>query len=174
MLIAIGGVSRSGKSTLANLLVTHFRKNGKKVIVFHQDDFVFPETQIPKIKNRTDWESPHSIDFPLFEEVLMQFKEKFDVVIAEGLFAFNSESINALYDKKIFVKISKRTFLIRKAMDTRWGYEPTWFIDHIWNSFQKFGKPSADITDILLASGEDEFDMDKVIKYIEKDRKPGK
>jgi nicotinamide/nicotinate riboside kinase len=166
MIIGIGGVSRSGKSTLANLLVTHFRKNGKKAIIFHQDDFVFPETKIPKIRHRTDWESPQSIDFQLYKEVLELFEERFDVVIAEGLFAFYDEATNQLYDHKFLVKISKRTFLIRRAMDTRWGYEPTWFIDHVWLSYLRYGKPNSQLK-VMNVSGEDEFDMKKIIKQIE-------
>jgi nicotinamide/nicotinate riboside kinase len=168
MIIGIGGVSRSGKSTLANLMVTYFRKNGKKAIIFHQDDFVFPETNIPKIKNKTDWESPQSIDFELYREVVELFRPRFDVVIAEGLFAFYDDKMNELYDKKFHVKISKRTFLIRRAMDIRWGYEPTWFIDHVWQSFLKFGKPKKEIKNIISVSGEDEFDMEKVIKELQK------
>nr|WP_299423615.1 hypothetical protein [uncultured Emticicia sp.] len=166
MIIGIGGVSRSGKSTLANLLVTYFRKNGKKAIILHQDDFVFPETKIPKIKNKTDWESPQSIDFKQYNEVIELFRTRFDIIIAEGLFAFYDENINQNYDKKFHVKISKRTFLIRRAMDIRWGYEPTWFIDHVWQSFLKYGKPSKVLKGIVNISGEDEFDMEKVIRSL--------
>ena len=94
-------------------------------------------------------------------------RNRFDVVIAEGLFAFYDYSINQLYDRKFHVKISKRTFLIRRAMDIRWGYEPTWFIDHVWLSFLKYGKPRKDLKGIVNVSGEDEFDMDKVIKSLD-------
>jgi nicotinamide/nicotinate riboside kinase len=166
MVIGIGGPSRSGKSTLANLLVTFFRKNGKKAIIFHQDDFVFPETQIPKIKDKTDWESPESIDHDLLLEVVTDFKERFDVVIVEGFFAFNDKNLNSIYDRRIFIKIAKRTFIIRKAMDSRWGYIPTWYIDHIWRSFLKLNKPSQIKTEYLQISGEDEFDMKKILGYL--------
>ena len=110
MVIGIGGPSRSGKSTLANLLVTHFRKNGKKAIIFHQDDFVFPETLIPKIKDKTDWESPASIDHELLFEVVADFKARFDVVIVEGFFAFFETKLNALFGKRIFIKPTLKEF----------------------------------------------------------------
>lgn len=167
MIIAIGGPSRSGKSTLANLLVTHFRKNGKKAIIFHQDDFVFPETLIPKIKDKTDWESPKSIDHDLLLEVVSDFKERFDIVIIEGFFAFYDNRLNEILDKRIFIKVSKRTFIIRKSMDSRWGYIPTWYIDHIWKSYLKLGKPSEIKSDYLQTSGEDEFDLKKILGYLE-------
>ncbi|MCD8539075.1 MAG: hypothetical protein LRY55_04405 [Leadbetterella sp.] len=52
MIIGIGGVSRSGKSTLARMLVNHFRDSGKTAIALNQDDFVFPTVQIPREKIR--------------------------------------------------------------------------------------------------------------------------
>ncbi|MGR3812326.1 uridine kinase family protein [Jiulongibacter sp. NS-SX5] len=167
MLIGIGGVSRSGKSTLANLLVTHYRKNGKKAIIFHQDDFVFPETQIPKVRGRTDWESPESIDHDLLYELVSEFKDRFEVVIVEGLFAFYDEKLNELFDKRLFVKISKRSFFIRKVADRRWGYVPTWFVDHIWKSYLKYGSTKQIIGGYQTISGEEEFDMKKALKYLE-------
>ena len=67
MIIGIGGVSRSGKSTLAALIYRLYTEGGQTAIVLAQDDFVFPTEQIPKIRNGSeeeiDWEIPESIDF---------------------------------------------------------------------------------------------------------------
>ena len=61
---------------------------------------LFRLLNIPKIKNKTDWESPQSIDFKQYREVIELFRTRFDIVIAEGLFAFYDENIYQLYDKK--------------------------------------------------------------------------
>ncbi|MFN3782422.1 MAG: uridine kinase [Spirosomataceae bacterium] len=166
MVIGIGGVSRSGKSTLANLLAAYFRKNGKKVLIFHQDDFVLPDTLIPKIKQRIDWESPNSIDHTMLAAIVREFKNRVDIVIVEGLFAFFEPQLDSLYDKRVLVKISKRTFLIRKGMDNRWGYEPTWYINHIWQSFLTYGQPKTSDAPFHLTSGEEEFNLEKIIQYL--------
>ncbi len=167
MLIGIGGPSRSGKSTLANLLMVYYRKVGKKAIVFHQDDFVFPETKIPKINGRTDWESPTSIDNALLYEVVAEFKNRFDVVIVDGFYAFIDPSLNAIFDVRIFLKISKKTFLERKSKDTRWGKVPLWYFEHIWQAFQKFGIPDFTLHPFIQLSGQKVFGLKSIVKTIE-------
>ncbi len=165
MIIGIGGVSRSGKSTLSQELLRYFREKGLKTIVFHQDDFVFSENLIPKIRQRTDWESPESMNFRLFQEILELFKSKFDVIIAEGLFAFYDAAVRELYDYSVHVKISRRTFYIRRQIDTRWGYEPTWYIEHVWKSYQLYGKPKPS-TAIYIVDGEESFDLSLIAKQL--------
>lgn len=164
MVIGIGGPSRSGKSTLSNLLVVYFRGHGKKAIVFHQDDFVFPETNIAKINGKTDWESPLSIDHELLYEVVSDFKKRFDIVIVDGFLAFYDPKLNDIFDKRIQIQISERTFFIRKVADTRWGLIPTWYMDHIWKSYV-LNSPS-DIIDIFNVSGEEEFDLKKIVDFL--------
>jgi nicotinamide/nicotinate riboside kinase len=166
MLIGIGGLSRSGKSTLANLLLVYYRKIGKKAIVFHQDDFVFPETKIPKIKDKTDWESPQSIDHELLYEVVSDFKNRFDVVIVDGFFAFIDPKLNAIFDKRIYLKITKNTFLIRKSKDTRWGYIPAWYYEHIWKAFQKYGIPDFKSYSYLKLSGQKPFELKNIVEKL--------
>jgi nicotinamide/nicotinate riboside kinase len=168
MLIGIGGLSRSGKSTLANLLLVYYRKIGKKAIVFHQDDFVFPETKIPKINDKTDWESPQSIDHELLYEVVADFKHRFDVVIVDGFYAFIDPKLNALFDKRIYLKIKRTEFLVRKSKDTRWGYIPGWYFDHIWQAFQKFGIPDFKALLYIQISGQKPFELNSIVKKLEK------
>ncbi len=155
MIIGIGGVSRSGKTTLAKRLARHFREQGLSVVILHQDEFVFPEEQIPKARGKVDWEHPGSIDFERFRQAIRSSANTHDVVIAEGLMAFYDEHANALYDKCFFVKISKATFLERKSQDLRWGKEPDWYIAHIWDSFQLYGQPRQPLPEIFVVNGEE-------------------
>jgi nicotinamide/nicotinate riboside kinase len=162
MIIGIAGVSRSGKTTLADLIQKAYIEQGETAIVLHQDDYVMPENEIPKIRHRIDWECPQSIDFQRFKSEILDTKNKYNHVITEGLLNFWDEDINLLFNKKIFVEISKQTFLERRQKEKRWGFEPKWFYEHVWQSYLKYGKNGLDDKTIML-SGEVDFDLKKVL-----------
>jgi nicotinamide/nicotinate riboside kinase len=166
MIIGIAGVSRSGKTTLADLIQKKLIKQGETATVLHQDDYVMPENEIPKIRHRTDWECPQSIDFQRFKLEILEAKNKYNYVITEGLLNFWDKDINVLFDKKIFVEISKKTFLERRNKEKRWGFEPKWFYEHVWQSHEKYGKIGLDEATIVL-SGEEEFDENLINRAIE-------
>ena len=158
MIIGIGGVSNSGKSKLAEMLKDNFKD--KKVKILSQDDFVFPFYEIPIINDHVNWESPESISFIAYRDAILEAKENYDIVVAEGLMVFYNNSINKLFDKKIFMEISKNTFVKRKKKDFRWGEEPDWYIQHIWKSFERFGMIPLDDKSYTVISGEKDFDME--------------
>ena len=153
MLILIGGCSRSGKSSWAQKLVWQHRIENKTAVVLCQDDFVKHIDEIPKIRDRTDWETPYSIDYERFITIINVYQTCFDVVIVEGHLVFANEQLTHIADERFFIDISEATFRQRRAAETRWGAEPAWFIDHVWESFLAFGQPPAD-QDITYISGQ--------------------
>ena len=167
MIIGIGGASRSGKSTLARLLVNHYRDSGKTAIVLYMDDFVFPTEVIPKVRDKVDWECPESINFNLLSEVLDFYKSKFEVVVVDGFLAFYDENLAIKYDKRIFVSVSKTTYLTRKEQDLRWGDIPRWFFEHIWESYLKFGIPDFEKTEYIRVSGETEYEINTILSLVD-------
>ena len=148
MVIAIGGVSRAGKTTLANKLI---KQTNKHLTVLCQDDFVQDIAKIPKVQDRIDWEHPGSIDHEAFYNAIIEAKNDYDIVIAEGLLVYYDPKTVALYDKKIFVEIDYDTFLYRKERDHRWGIEPAWYIVHIWESFFKYNNINFDDSFLMLS-----------------------
>lgn len=166
MIIGIGGVSMAGKSTLAAAIKTQYPR--KKVSVLCQDDYVFSQSQIPKIDEKTDWENPTSIDFDDFLASLLARKMEYDVVIAEGLFAFYDSMLSSYYDKKLFIEISESAFYERKRKDERWGIEPDWYIQHIWESYLKFGVLPENQKGILVLDGSKSIDIDNLMNYLNK------
>ncbi|MCX6233539.1 MAG: hypothetical protein NT175_02295 [Bacteroidetes bacterium] len=164
MIVGIGGVSLAGKSKLASEIKQHLPDKG--VAILCQDDFVFPPGQIPKVKDHIDWECPESIDFARFYDAIKEACKKNDMVIAEGLLAFYDDRINDLYHKKIFLEIPEEEFKTRKAADDRWGIVPEWYIEHIWESYLKYGQIPVGMKDILVLIGNQPIDMTVVINYL--------
>ena len=133
-LILIGGVSRSGKSTLAQQLASVLPHSA----YLEQDFFVKSEEQLPVIQNRIDWDSPESVDWISWEAAIRNNLESYDWVVAEGIFAFYNEVINELKHFTIHLSVDRNTFLDERKKETRWGEEPEWFLDHVWESHLKY------------------------------------
>ncbi|NTW24382.1 MAG: hypothetical protein HGA37_06760 [Lentimicrobium sp.] len=162
--IGIGGVSRSGKTFLADKL------NGiiADSIVIHQDTFIPDESAIPGIKGHIDWERPEAIDWDNLKTEIERAIQSGKTVIVEGLFAFNRDDINTFYNKSIFIKLSKKEFIRRKRIDLRWGAEPAWYILHIWKSHKIYGQLPSSISECLLLNGEEDFDLNLVLNFLKK------
>ena len=136
-LIVIGGVSRSGKTTLAGELASLL----PNAIIISQDDFVLSEKFIPTIKDRINWEDTKSIDWISLIDQLNQLLSQYQFILLEGIFAYNSLVINDLVDYAIYLKLDYKMFIERRRQETRWGMEPHWYIDHVWKAHLKFANP---------------------------------
>ncbi|PLX01930.1 MAG: hypothetical protein C0595_12985 [Marinilabiliales bacterium] len=164
MIIGIGGVSNAGKSFLANMIKIDLEKK-YKIKILCQDDFIKPESKIPKINGLTDWEHPSSINHDMYYQAIIREAKNNDILISEGLFAFYSDKLTALYDKNIFLYIDKETFINRKKDDLRWGKVPDWYIQHIWDSYLRYGKAN-NIPGIKKIDASKQFDLSEIINYI--------
>lgn len=164
MIIGIGGVSNAGKSFLANMIKINLEKKYKFKILC-QDDFIKPESKIPIINGLTDWEHPSSINHDMYYQAVIRESKNNDILISEGLFAFYSDKLTSLYDKKIFLYIDKETFINRKKDDLRWGNVPDWYIQHIWDSYLRYGKAN-NILGIKKIDASEKFDLKDIINYL--------
>lgn len=152
MIIGIGGVSRAGKTSLAFKVREWIGYD--EVIILHQDEFIQPIDKMPRISNHIDWEHPNSLDFDSLIKKIQQVKAENKTIIVEGLMVYWNPSLRSLFDRKIFLKIGKKTFLNRKTLDNRWKDEPDWYIEHIWDSHFIFGLLPDGEPNVLQLDGE--------------------
>jgi len=163
MVIAIGGASRSGKTRLAKLLKENLL--GEETLILCQDDYVYPISQIPTIRDRIDWESPESINFESLHEDLTNGIVDYDHVIIEGFLVFHQSELFQRFDRSIFIYIDKKTFIDRRMEDTRWENEPDWYIEYVWESYLKYGQVM-DQYNCLKVSGTEPIATGDILKYI--------
>lgn len=168
MVIGIAGVSRSGKTSLAFLIKRLMEQRGETAVVLSQDDFVFAENAIPKIRHRTDWECPESIDFQRYKQAIVDNQAAYQHVITEGLLNFWDAETDALFNRRLFTIVDKPTFFNRRLQENRWGFEPKWFLEHVWRSYLKYGQAvlTQPRNGVLLLSGNEQFDEDLIGKFL--------
>jgi uridine kinase len=165
MVIGIGGCSNAGKSALADEIIAKLPK--KKAIVICQDDYTIDEELIPNHYEHTDWEVPESIDIETYIQDVKDAIGKYDLIICEGLFTFWWDELNALYNRQVYLNLDKNEFTLRKAKDNRWGKEPGWYIRHIWDNHQTYGKIKHKTEeDIYINANLGVFDVDGIIKQL--------
>jgi uridine kinase len=160
--IAIGGVSRSGKTFLAKMLGSILPGS----VIIHQDTYIPDKKNIPVIRDHLDWERPEAIDWQAFKNAIDVAGQNFRYVIIEGLLVFYDEVLNQLYDKNIFIYLSKEVFVQRKRADLRWGAEPDWYIEHIWQSHLSYGTFPSIIQKPVIINGEENFELDRILKQL--------
>jgi len=73
IIIAIGGVSSAGKSSLAVKIQTWVKPWSS--IALNQNDFVKDVKEIPMIRDHIDWESPQSIDWSHFHQAIIKVQQ---------------------------------------------------------------------------------------------------
>ncbi len=149
--IGIGGVSRAGKTSLSNYIRSLYPK--KSTFLIEMDNYVKNEEDIPKVRNHTDWEHPISVDFNRLKLALKDALAHYDLVITEGILIFYSEELNQLFDKRIFINVPKSVFYKRRLEEKRWGTEPDWYLDYVWESYLKYGKLKDTDTSTLYLHG---------------------
>ena len=173
LMIGIAGVSRAGKTELAKFLCQKFKALGYHAVSIHQDEYVFSKSHIPKIQDRIDWENPESINSLQYLSAIHAAKQNgAEVIIAEGFLNFHNHEMVKLFDKKVFLEIRRSTFEKRKAYDTRWDAEPDWYIDHIWKSYERYGKTILESnSDFLRIYGENRMSYPAVWNYVASDLK---
>ena len=130
-LIMLSGPSSSGKTTTANMLVSHVKASGANAVCLSLDDFFKGEGQAPLLPDgKYDYESVYALDIDLMQHCLTELLEKGstmmphfdftskgpaperyplsigdnDVIIVEGIHALNPIITDCFPDKKM-VKI---------------------------------------------------------------------
>jgi uridine kinase len=153
--IGIGGVSRAGKTTLSHFIEKLYPH--KKTLIISMDQYVKDPESIPKVKDKTDWEHPVSVDFDRLQNKIKEAVKSYDLVITEGILIFYNEAVNELFDKRIFIDIPKSLFYIRRKKDERWGNEPEWYVDYVWDSYRRYGQLNDSSTNTLYINGDEQF-----------------
>ncbi|KAL8654570.1 MAG: hypothetical protein Q9226_003386 [Calogaya cf. arnoldii] len=82
VVVALSGLSSTGKSTIASHLPIIFSPPLYILTVLHVDDFYKPQTELPYREGLLDWDCGRSLDWPRLEDAVRKWRD--GVNIKEG------------------------------------------------------------------------------------------
>lgn len=138
--IGIAGGSASGKTSISKQLKEHY-EDSKSVVILRQDDYYLNQShRFMEERIKTNYDHPMAFDNELLEQHLLQLLhgesiqkpiydfvnhtrskeiekiEPSEVVVIEGLFVLENDSIRRLCDIKIFVDTDADLRFIRRLL----------------------------------------------------------
>jgi len=160
--LGIGGVSQSGKTTLAKKIR---KKIGDRIVrIFELDQYTIDLNEMPRVHGKPDWEQPESYNFEQLRKDIELAEAVSDVIILEGIHAFYDPALTRKMDLKMVIKVPYEVFLERRQKETRWGEEPEWYYDHVWNMYLQYQNYITE--DVKLISGIESFPSKKIVSGI--------
>ncbi|KAL9614337.1 MAG: hypothetical protein Q9167_001140 [Letrouitia subvulpina] len=99
LIVALSGLSSTGKSSVAALLPSVFQPS-HPLSVLHVDDFYKPEAELPRREGLLDWDCADSLDWLRLEKVVRDWKDGHNDKLEDSLAAVptdnDSSSSNSL------------------------------------------------------------------------------
>lgn len=164
IVIGICGATRSGKTSVSDLLGSHFQIPSHCIL--HQDKFWLPIPERPKVKIngklRANMEVPSSVDWQSLMSRLRSLirSDSSHVIVIEGFLLYTNKELMGLIDYPIFLTISKQicyerryaravfvSFLIFTTKGRRRNGQPmrnlkTWYGLNMWETIGTLRKRS--------------------------------
>ncbi len=157
-IIGIAGGSASGKSTLAERLVSEFSSCNTKL--FAMDSYYKPESELPLVttengKQYRDYNCPDSFELVQLKRDIQAAKDNYDIIILEGLLTFWNDEICSLCDLRVFVDCPADVRIVRRIKrNLTWGLSlediTNVYLDLVRYRHEEFVEPSRSKADIVI------------------------
>lgn len=159
-IIGIAGGSASGKSTLAERLVSEFSPYNTKL--FAMDSYYKPERDLPLVitengKQYRDYNCPDSFELGQLKSDIQEAKDNYDMIIIEGVLALWDNEICNLCNLRVFVDCPADIRIVRRIKrNLAWGLSlediTNVYLDLVRYRHEEFVEPSKSKADIVVDS----------------------
>jgi uridine kinase len=185
LVIGIAGGSASGKSSVAQAILNHF-KNENRVYILKLDDYYLSYDELSfEEKLLINYDHPLAFDYALMLEHIKMLKNNkainkpiysfidyqrineyeiisnCEVVIVEGLYALENEKLRSLFDLKIFVDTDADVRLIRRikrdVIARQRSLESIFkqYLNDVKPMHEQFVEPTRKYADIIIPHGQE-------------------